>query len=773
MKLMCCAGFVVVFLLCGATPGTNAQSLGGKTVSGRIHDESGSAVPGVAVQLTASDGGAPRTATTDRQGRYRFERIPPGEYELRAGLPGFRQAVTRLTVAGDAVRTVDLLLRIPALSETVTVTRAAESVTGVPYAVVIFSGDHVQAFQRRASPAESFTGIPGLFVENRRNASLSGGLQLAIRSPLPRFGLRGIHIVQDGIPITLADGTTEPTSLDLGSVGHVEILRGPSSVLYGNSAGGVITVQTEFPDAAKLVVEPDLQLGSFGHRQQQMKLHGTAGKVSYLLNGSHLRTNGFRAHSASEIRRVNAVVRAVPAPNTHVRAIFNLYDLPFGESANTLDVAAARTQPRSTRPQAFSQGWGESTSQVQAGVSVAHHFGDDHVVNATAWGLRREVFNPIPFAIVDLRRSAAGFRSDYGRTSTPGTLPVRWTMGLDVSRQRDDRLESSNAGVATPGGRARSGEVTIDQLEEVISIGSFVQGRALLGTRWSFSAGARYDHHRFAATDHYGADGDQSGKRTLRAVSPMLGLTYTATESLNVFASFATAYQTPTTVELSNTETGAGGFNPELGPEHLRTLEAGIRGAVEGWRLTYIVSGYASRLDDAMVQFTRDDEATFFRNAGRAARRGMEGQITWTPATSVRARLSYTHQDYEFTRFVSPDGDFSGLREPGVPGRQVFAGLTYRGPFGVYSAFEVRSVASYPVNSSNSVYNWAYQVANARIGLTTEWKKLRLRPFAGIDNLLDERYNASVVINAQGNRFFEPAPGREWYAGVSLRATIF
>lgn len=773
MKLLCCAAFVVVPLFGTGMSRANAQSLNGMTVSGQIHDESGSVVPGVVVQLTASEPGASRTTVADAQGRYMFDRVPPGQYQLRAVLAGFSSEVARLTIAGGGLRTVDLVLKISGFSETVTVTRADEPQAGVPQAVVILAGDDVQAFQRRVSPAEAFAGVPGLFVENRRNASLSGGVQLAIRSPLPRFGLRGIHIVQDGIPLTLADGTTEPTSLDLGSVGHVEIMRGPSSVLYGNSAAGVISVETQFPDAAKLVLEPDVQLGSYGHRQQQLKLHGSAGSVSYLLNGSQLRTDGFRAHSAAEVRRMNIVVRAASSPNTQLRAIFNLYDLPFGQSANTLNLADARTRPQSTRPQAFSQGWGESATQAQAGVSIRHHFGKDHVVNATAWGLRRDVFNPIPFAIVDLRRSASGFRSDYGGASRLRTVPVRWTIGLDISRQRDDRLESANAGVETPGGRARPGDVTIDQLEEVTSIGPFIQGRAVIGNRWNLSAGARYDHHRFAATDHHAGDGDQSGTRTVHAVSPMLGVTYTATDSLNFFASYATAYQTPTTVELSNTATGIGGFNPELGPEHLRTLEAGLRGAVDAWRLTFMLSGYTSTLDDAMVQFTREDEATFFRNAGQAARRGIEGQIAWRPVRRLTARLSYTRQDFEFTRFVSPDGDYSGRREPGVPGRQAFAGLTYYAPSGLYSAMEVRSVASYPVNSTNSISNWAYEVVNARIGLTTHWKNLRLRPFVGIDNLLDERYNASIVVNARGNRFFEPAPGREWYAGLSLRAKLF
>ncbi len=213
--------------------------------------------------------------------------------------------------------------------------------------------------------------------------------------------------------MTMADGTTEPTNIDLGSLGRVEVLRGPSSVLYGNSAGGVINLQTEFPSSGRLAVQPDVQFGSYGYRQQQVKAAGASGALSYVVNTSRLETDGFRQHSHAEVRRANVAVRAALSNATSLRGVFNVYDLPFGESASTLTLADARKAPTSVRPQAFTQGWGESTTQQQAGLTLEHQFTEGHAFRATGWGLTRDVWNPIPSAVVSVERRAAGLRSEY------------------------------------------------------------------------------------------------------------------------------------------------------------------------------------------------------------------------------------------------------------------------------------------------------------------------------------------------------------------------
>ncbi len=656
------------------------------TVAGTVQDQSGGALPGATVTLAPQPFGAPRRAVTDANGRYEFAAVPAGDYRVRATLTGFGAGETAVSLAAGDTRTVDLRLEISPFAEavTVTVTRTEQDPARVPNAVAVIEGDAIQAFQRRASPAEAFTGVPGFYVENRRNFSLSGGVRFAIRAPMPRFGMRGVQILQDGVPMTMADGTTEPTNIDLASLGRIEVLRGPSSVLYGNSAGGVITLQTEFPPPGRFFVQPDVQWGSYGYQQQQVKASATTPRASYLVSASRLQTDGFRANSRADVRRANVVVRAAPSSRTEIRGVFNLYDLPFGESASTLTLADARDNPRSVRPQAITQGWGESTTQQQAGLTVQHQVRPGHTVRATAWGVLRDVWNPIPFAVISVDRRAAGFRSEYSGTANAGAVPITWTTGFDFSTQHDEREEYGNGGVPAGGGRTRVGALGLAQLEEVRSVSPFVHLTARLGERWNLTGGARYDRYRFTATDRFLANGDQSGGRTLDAVSPMAGVTFVPASWLNLYANVATAYQTPTTVELSNRPDNAGGFNDDLGPEDLRSVEAGVRGAIAPWRLRFEVATYASAIDGAIVRFQRADEQAYFRNAGEVARKGLEVLFEWAPTARAKARLAYTYQHFRYGRFVAPEGDFSDKVEPGAPPRQLVLGGSYQAPAGLF-----------------------------------------------------------------------------------------
>jgi iron complex outermembrane receptor protein len=232
----------------------------------------------------------------------------------------------------------------------------------------------------------------------------------------------------------------------------------------------------------------------------------------------------------------------------------------------------------------------------------------------------------------------------------------------------------------------------------------------------------------------------------------------------------ATAYETPTSQELSNRPSGEGGFNPDLEPETLRSVEGGVRGLVQRWRLSYDIAGYRSALRNGLVRFERDDEQEFYRNAGESSRDGIEAFLDWHPVAPLALRVAYTYQRFSFDRFASGPADFSGNLEPGAPPHQLFIGVTWTAAFGVTSTAQFRWVDAYPVDNQNTVFNWAARGVDLRFVLDRRWTALDLRPFFGIDNVFDERYNGSTVPNAVGNRFFEPSPGRLFYVG--LRAQI-
>ena len=750
-----------------ATPISAQTTSARATVSGTVSDTSHGALPGVSVTLSSGAGVEVARTVTGLDGRFTVSTAVPGPYRLEATLSGFRLHTADVVADPATPLDLEITLELAPVVESVTVTRTIASQADVPQAVTVIEGDRAQSFQRRASPAEAFMGTPGLFVDNRRNYSLSGGVRFAIRAPLPRFGMRGVQILQDGVPMTMADGTTEPTNLDLASLGKAEVLRGPSAVLYGNAAGGVISIESEAPSST-LLVEPTVQWGSFGYNQQGVKASGTSGRTSYLVSANRLHTDGFRQHSVSDVRRANVLVRTALTPRTELRVVYNLYDLPFGQSASTVTLADARNNPTVARPQAFTQGWGEQTWQQQGGVTLSHRFVSRGTLRTTFWTVRRSVWNPVPSSVVDVQRRAGGVRSEYSVTAPVGGHPVTATTGFDLSLQHDDRTEMENLGVLSGATMTRAGAARLQQQERVRSASPFVLLSTRLGARWQVSAGVRSDRFFFRARDQFLSNGDQSGTRRMHAASPMAGVTFVPTSWLNLYGNVATSFQTPTAVELSNRADGLGGFNPDLGPERLRSAEVGARGAIPALRARFELASYLSRVDDGLVRFTRADEQAYFRNAGRTSRRGVEALIEWMPASRLHVRTAYTWQRFVLDQFVAPEGNFSGKREPGAPPHQLMLASTYTTRSGLFSALQYRFVAAYPANSLNTLDNWSYHVVDARVGVDRRWGVTRWRPFVTIDNLFNQRYNSSVIVNSLADRHFEPAPGREFAVGITL-----
>ena len=755
-----------MLLVVGVSASGAGQGAG--TISGTIEDESGGVLPGVTVTATNTGTGGTRTAGTNGQGRYEITNLPAGRYDVRGVLPGFSSDAATVTVAAGGSALVDMSLAIAPLAETVTVTRTEQQLSAVPTAVAVVGRETIEVGQRRASLDESLRGIPGLLVQNRRSYSVSGGIGLAIRRPQSRFGIRGLALLQDGIPITTADGTTEPGNVDIGSMGRIEVIRGPSSVLYGNAAGGVINITTEFNPERRVTFEPDIQFGSYGYNRQQLKVTGREGGTDYLVNVSRFETDGFRQQSQAEIRQANIVVHNQLSPATEIRGVFNFYDSPFAGAPSFLTEEQARETPRMGRDRAVAQNWHEVTTQGQGGVTLEHRFSGGSILRATGWGVGRDLEAHGVGRIIDLGRKGGGFRTEALGETRVGELPLTWTAGFDLSSQNDDRNEFRLVPNAVPGGDSSQGALLVDQQEDVLSLGPFVHAALEVHPRWQVSGGIRFDYYDFTADDRKLDDGDQSGSRTMSAASPSVGVTFLAANGLNLYSSLSTAYETPTAQELSNQPSGEGGFNQDLEPEDLTSWEIGVRGLLEPARLRYEFAFYTANVTNGLIPFERPDGVVFFTNAGETSRNGIEMLVEWVPDPSFAARFAYTYQDFTFDKFILDGDDFGGNIEPGAPPHRVFAGVTHRTSYGLTSIAQLRWVDEYTVRNDNTAFNWAYTVFDLRFALDRRWGNSDFRPFIGIDNLFDERYNAWTITNGFGGRYFDPSPGREVYGGVTI-----
>jgi len=640
----------------------------------------------------------------------------------------------------------------------VTATRRGASVRDVARSISVVDKERIQQSTQQLGLDEALAVVPGLYIQNRYN--FSGDLRVAMRGFGARssFGIRGIRVYVDGIPETLPDGQSGVDSIDLGSAQSIEVLRGPSSSLYGNASGGVIAVSSELGETEPYV-EGKLAAGEFGFRQYGVKAAGKFNNTDYLVNVSRTELDGFRDNANFRGTQLNGRLGIPLNDSDRLLVAVNLADQPEAQDPGGINAAQVALDRSSARAQNIQFDAGETVKQQRIG------FVYDRVRSAGTLTLRnhyvwRDFANKLPFSgggAVDLDRSFYGLGAQY---TLGDSLPdaIELSFGIDFDRQDDDRQRfDNNDGVL--------GAQTFDQNETVDSTGIFIQGEYQFGDDWSLQAGLRYDELSYDVRDRFLANGDDSGTLDFDEVSPSIGLNHKLANGV-VFASYSSGFETPTTTELANPD-ASGGFNPSLRPQLADNFEVGFKGGDDN--LYYEVSVFSIDLEDELIPFELPafPGRTFYSNAGKSDRTGVETALSWRGDRGLGVDASFTWSNFEFDEFIDDNAnDFSGNQLPGLPKQFGYLGFNYAADNGFSSVFEFVYSGDLYANNANSVKVSSYTTANLRFNFELETGNWTFRPYAGVNNLFDEDYNNNIRINAFGSRFFEPAPGRHVYVGV-------
>jgi iron complex outermembrane receptor protein len=662
----------------------------------------------------------------------------------------------------------------------VTVTRdAGRSTYDVPYAITVVSPDSARPGQRHLTIDELLLLLPGVTVANRFNPAQDPRVSIRGFGARSTFGVRGVRVMRDGIPLTLADGQTPLDYLDLESVGSVQALRGSASALYGNAAGGVIELRSVAPPRDRLVVQARGSSGSFGTQRWTGMVGGSAGDFGYQGSATGTQVEGFREYARH--RATSAFGRLLGrAAGTEVALHGLFFDQPEALNPGALTAAQLAADPRQPDSLSVRRRARKVVRQVQLGLTASRPFADAGEVTATVYGGTRSLDNPLTFAVVGVERTSYGASLRGTVPATLASLAMRLSAGVDLQRQSDDRNEWENcneiparttATATCPTVGAERGTRRKDQRELVSSIGPFVRAELALPAHVWLSAGVRADYVRFEVDDRLvtATNPDDSGDRMLRAVSPMLGASWRVAPLVAVYATVSTSFETPTATELGNKPDGSAGINPTLAPQFARTYEAGVKGVLLD-RVQYDVAAFATTVRDELIPFQIPGGAgrIFFRNAGRTERRGAELGLS-AAAGDLQLSAAYSYSHFRFADFTVGTTSFAGDRIPGVPERQAQAAATWRSPGGALYATLEGIASSYQfVNDTNTARAAGYEIANVRIGGTVGLGRSSIAPVVGVHNLFDRRFVSSVSVNATGGKYYEPAPGRIVFVGLTL-----
>lgn len=596
-------------------------------------------------------------------------------------------------------------------------------------------------------------GIPGLFVGSREHYALGDRITIRGLGWRSQFGVRGIQVLLDGIPLTVADGQAMVGIVDPSFVRSIEVIRGPASTFWGNASGGVLALSTK-ADPSDHFLRTKVTAGSFGFVKTDVQVTPDVGPHRLSMFGSYLGQEGYRDNSQTRLSRFGATSTIRLSDDSGIQTIAALQFMPRAQNPSTLDAEAASENPRGVRDAVNTFNTGKTVTQGQLGATYFNDVGVGRL-RTTAYGIFRELENPIPFGYIDLSRRVVGTRVTLEGSRDAQARGLEWGIGVEGKIQRDDRSEFGNSGGEPDG-------IDLDQLETVDNAGVF--GRASLPVGpLRLSAGVRYDRMQFEADDRLGTN---DGSRTFDTVSPSVGVSVDVGTN-RIYANLASGLEAPTANELSNRPDGSTGFNLNLDPENIWGLETGIEGVWVSQAVSYDLAVFGTRITDLLVPQEGADEQTFFRNAGETRHIGVETALRWAPRDALRFRGSYTYVRAQFTDAQTADGtSLNGNAIPGVP-PHMFSGSVQLLQDRFTAEARVNGLGSYEVNSLNTAQNDAYALLDLSIGAPTRVGGVTASPFFAVQNVFDTRYN-DTVINAFGGRFYEPAAGRTYRVGVSM-----
>ncbi|QXR08140.1 TonB-dependent receptor [Acinetobacter lwoffii] len=632
--------------------------------------------------------------------------------------------------------------------------------------------------------SETLKGVPGLQLNNRENYAQD--LQISMRGFGARssFGVRGVRLYVDGIPATMPDGQGQTSNIDLNSLDHIEVLGGAFSSLYGNSSGGtILTTTTEGQGADS--IELGHSAGSQNKGQTKLVLQGgseNASEPSYIISSSYFDTNGYRDHSSAHKVLNNAKLTWDLEDGSKINWMNNYVKIAADDPGG-LTRDQWKANPRQVATNVLLYNARKEIEQLQTGLTWNKPINDQHELYGMAyWGQRAVTqYQSIPRTAQGGVNHAGGVidfdRNFYGtdlRWTGKDILPdIQLIAGLAFDAMTEDRKGYQNFLGDRLGVK---GELRRDEDNTLWNLDPYLQASYHFAPDWTLDAGLRYSNVHFKSKDKFLANGNNSGKTDYQKLLPSMALSWQILPELMTYVSYAQGFETPTFTEMSYPANTAENRSFSLKAAESETYEMGLKSANTLGDFTVAV--FHTTTQDDIVSAGNDNGRSTFRNADQTLREGIE--LSWNKSLwrDLTAQASYSYIDATFDadipEILNQNGNIavsrveSGNYIPGIAKNQAFLSLGWKPENGLSAGLDVRYSDRIYVNDTNTEYAPSYTVAGANVGYKWNMKDWSVKTFARVDNLFDKDYSGSVIVNESNSRFFEPAEGRNWSAGLSV-----
>ncbi len=673
----------------------------------------------------------------------------------------------------------------------VTATRVEQNSFDLPVAIDVVDMEDIQAGQLQMTLSESLIRLPGVTAQNRTNQSQDPQISSRGFGSRSSFGVRGVRVYVDGIPLSMPDGQGQPGVVDLSAVKSVEVMRGPFSALYGNSSGGVIQMLTE--DAPKTpTIGGTIMFGSYDTKRQVMNAAGTSENIEYLLNVSNFETDGYRDNSEGDKQAATAKFKIHVSDDTDISALVNWFEQDAQDPLGLPRVATANDpsafdNPKAVPRSAFRADTRVSRSHTQAGFNISHAFDANNKINLMTYvGTRENLQYLTTSATTAVGRASEISRDFWGsdlRWDHNGdllSLPYNISVGLTYGKMKDARLDiNTDNGIKRPI-IAGNGNFALNRDEDNISrnFDQYVQGKLALTNNVDIHAGIRHTKVKLEVNDHFltgsANNGNNSGSVEYQDTTPVAGAVWKITPAFNLYANYGQGFETPTFIEAAFNAVNNGVPNLSLKPSKSRNYELGAKAFLaDNHQVNFNI--FKIDTDDEIVnKETNAANRSVFGNAKKTKRKGAELSIESQFSNNISTYLSYSLLDAEFDAdftFTTTSGTRtiqSGNKIPGTYRTQIYGEIAWKyAPLGFSAALEGRHNSKVYVNDINSDSAPSYTIFNLRTGFQQQIGNWSFSEYVRVENMFDKEYIGSVRVNDTNLRFFEPAADRNYLLGLS------
>jgi iron complex outermembrane receptor protein len=590
----------------------------------------------------------------------------------------------------------------------------------------------------------------GLWITNSENQAQDNRMSIRGFGTRSAFGIRGLKIILDGVPLTTPDGQSQVDNIPFQLIENVEIMKSLSSTRYGNASGGVVSINTFSNLTDKYIVE--VGYGSYGYKNIEGTYSTNSEKSSTILNISQAESDGYRDHS-NYLNKSLFFKHARKFQNMNLKFNLLYFDSPYAFDSGGLNIESVEENRSQARDRNLLYNSQESIKQIQTGVVLGW---DTKLgkVNSNVYYSNRDFVGLLPFTnggYVELNRDFSGVEISIKDKSQN----FEWMVGTSIQDQNDDRKRFEN-------NEGEKGAITLDQIESFRSYGAFALA-SYNKENYSIQSGVRFDLHEISLDDNVGIDQQYvEYSKSLKAFSPNVGFIYNLNKNDEVYINYGKSYETPSLSELSANPNGVG-FNGDLNPMNSSGFDLGFRNKSQN--LSYGITAFYIKTKDEIVRYELEgfEGMNFYRNLGTSKRIGTEMEVSYNLGNTGVLNVSYTQAKYEFKN-QEVSGDL-----PGIP-KSNFALKWLYGYKDFDLKLDLKYVNSLYADNNNEVKVPSYLLSNIALKNKFNFKGFFLEVGLHVRNLLDEKYYDNIRTNAFGNRFYEPASLRSFI--LSIKTTF-